>query len=165
MPSASDPIFPDGQRCEYQPLGYSVGYPADWFANEAVVPEDPALTPVEACQYFGEQPVDVMPNAGLPATAAIIFAVHPAVPPMSEGAELLSSEELTVDGQPAIVREVQGTIDGPFFGAGDRAYEYLITLDESAVLQVSTTSDALGDYETHRVVLDRMMQTLDLHAP
>ena len=162
--SPSAQVAPDAERCENAELGYSVGYPADWFTNEAVVTDDPALDPIESCRYFAEEPIEVVPNAGLPPTVAISFSRQPTAPPPSDGATVLSSEQVTVAGRPATVRETEGTAESPFFGAGDRAYEYLIELPAGDVLQVSTTTDADGDYEEHKDVLDRMMQALELSA-
>ena len=58
--------------------------------------------------------------------------------------------------------EFEGTAERLFFGAGDRAYEYLIELPDGDILLVSTTTHADGDYEEHRDVLDAMMETLEL---
>jgi hypothetical protein len=161
-PSPSAPVAPDAQRCENPELGYAVTYPEDWFTNEAVTPDDPALDPIEACRYFGEEPIEVAPNAGLPPTVAISFSRQTEAPPPSDGANVLSTEQLTVAGRPATVREIEGTAESSFFGAGDRAYEYLVELPDGDVLQVSTTTDADGDYEEHKSVLDEMMGTLEL---
>ena len=161
-PSPSAAAAPEGQRCENQELQYAVHYPEDWFTDQAVTPEDPALDPIEACRYFGEEPIEVAPNAGQPPTVAISFSRQAAAPPPSDGANVLSTEEVAVAGRPATVREIEGTTESSFFGAGDRAYEYLVELPDGDVLQVSTTTDADGDYEQHKDVLDRMMETLEL---
>ena len=155
-PSAASP------KCENATLGYAVSTPAGWFGNEAVTPADPALDPIPACQYFGEQPFEVSPNAGLPSTVAISFSRQADAPPPSDGAIVLSAEEATVAGRPATVRETEGTGDDSFFGAGDRAYEYLVSLPNGDVLWVLTTADADGDYEEHKRVLDQMMESLEL---
>ena len=153
-------VFPNGSRCENDALGYTVSYPADWHANEEVRPDDEALDPIPACQYFGEEPMEIMPNAGLPASVAISFDLEAeATPP---GGEVIRSESVTVAGRPAELREAEGSGDGPFIGEGDRVYEYLIELPSGEVLIVSTDSTRSGDYEAHRDVLDLMMQTLEL---
>lgn len=161
-PSPPAPAAPDAQRCDNPELGYAVSYPEDWFTNEAVAPDDPALDPIEACRYFGEEPFEVAPNAGLPSTVAISFSRQAEAPPPSDGANVLSTEQVTVAGRPATVREFEGTVESLFFGAGDRAYEYLVELPAGDILQVSTTTDADGDYEEHKDVLDEMMETLEL---
>ena len=61
--------------CTNEEFGFTVSYPAGWWANEALTPEDPALTPIPACTYFAEAPVELQPNAGLPAGIAVIVDV------------------------------------------------------------------------------------------
>ena len=161
-PSPSAPAAPDAVRCDNPELGYAVSYPDDWYTNEAIAPDDPALDPIEACRYFGEEPIEVAPNAGLPSTVAISFSRQAEAPPPSDGANVLSSQQVTVAGRPATVREFEGTAESSFFGAGDRAYEYLVELPDGEILLASTTTDAEGDYEEHKDVLDGMMETLEL---
>jgi hypothetical protein len=162
MPSPTPEPSAESSRCENATFGYAVNTPPGWFGNEAVTPDDPELNPIPACQYFGEQPFEVSPNAGLPPTVAISFSRQADAPPPSDGAIVLSTDEATVAGRPATVRETEGTGDNAFFGAGDRAYEYLVSLPDGDVLSVSTTADADGDYEEHKRVLDLMMESLEL---
>jgi hypothetical protein len=160
--SPSAAVFPGGSDCENESLGYIVSYPADWYANEAVDPDDPAFDPIAACQYFGEEPMELTPNAGLPPTVAVSFSREAEVPPPSTGATVLSDRAVTVAGQPATVRELEmSDAAAPFFRAGDRVYSYLIELPTGDYLLVSTSSTSNGDYESHTEVLDQMMETLD----
>ena len=161
-PSEAAGPFPNGQRCENIELGYGVSYPAEWHANEEVRPQDETLDPIPACQYFGEEPMEILPNAGLPPSVAIGFDLEPTAPP--PGGEVIRSERVTVAGRPAELREYEGTGDGPFIGEGDRVYEYLIELASGEVLIVGTDSTRTGDYESHRDVLDLMMETVELAA-
>ena len=147
-------------RCDNPELGYSVEYPAEWYANEAVEAGEPPSDPIAACQYFSEVPVELTPNAGVPLSVAIQFDREPeATPP---GGDVISSRDVTVAGRPAMVREVAAVGDGPFLAEGDRIYEYLVELEEGDVLFASTDSTRFGDYESHRDVLDAMMETLEL---
>lgn len=164
-PSSSAAASSDAQRCDNTELGFAVSYPEDWFTNEAVTPDDPGLDPIETCRYFGEEPIEVAPNAGLPLTVAISFSRQAHAPPPTDGAIMLSTGQVTVAGRPATVRELEGTADSSFFGAGGLAYEYLVELPDGQILQVSTTTDADGDYEEHKDVLDEMMETLELSIP
>lgn len=159
-PSATEGPFPNGSRCENVELGYTVSFPADWHANEEVRPDDEALDPVPACQYFGEEPMEILPNAGIPPSAAISFSLE--ADPLPPGGTVLRSESVTVAGRPAEITEVEGDGDAPLFREGDRAYYYQIELASGDVLIVHTDSTRTGDYEAHRDVLDRMMQTLEL---
>jgi hypothetical protein len=162
MPTTTPEPSAESSRCDNATLGYAVSTPPGWFGNEAVTPDDPELDPIPACQYFAEQPFEVRPNAGLPPTVAISFSRQADAPPPSDGAIMLSTEEVTVAGRPATVRETEGTTEDAFFGAGDRAYEYLVSLPDGDILWVSTTTDADGDYTEHKRVLDLMMESLDL---
>jgi hypothetical protein len=162
MPSPTSEPSAESPKCENATLGYAVSTPPGWFGNEAVTPDDTALDPIPACQYFGEQPFEVSPNTGLPPTVAISFSRQADAPPPSDGAIVLSTEEVTVAGRAATVRETEETVDGPFSRAGDRAYEYLVSLPNGDVLWVLTSTDADGDYEEHKPVLDLMMESLEL---
>jgi hypothetical protein len=150
---------PTGQRCTNDTAGYSVEVPAGWFANEAVVPDDPVLDPIPACQYFGEEPMQLAPNAGLPPTVAIGFKLEAAETP--PGGTVVATEELTVDDRPATVREVAAEGDGPFLADGDFVYTYFVEQPDGSVLTASTDTTRNGDYAGHKAVLDRMMETLE----
>ena len=160
-PSPSTTVFPGGNDCENELLGYTVGYPADWFSNEAVEPQD-GLDGIEPCQYFGEEPMEIGPNAGLPPTVAISFSRETEAPPPSTGATVVSERSVIVDGQPATARETEQETDAGFSQAGDRSYSYVIELPAGDYLQVSTSSTSNGDYQGHTDVLDQMMETLQL---
>lgn len=157
-PSPSPEIFPDGQRCTNDTDGYLVEYPSDWYANEEIPPSE-GLDGIPACRYFAPEPFEVLPNAGLPSSVAIDFQRVADEPPM--GGTEISSEQLTVDGRDATVREFETTGDG-FTPPGEMVYQYLISLDGGDMLVVSTDSQRDGDYSEHREVLDLMMETLSL---
>ncbi|MGH2418585.1 MAG: hypothetical protein ACRDFY_09655 [Candidatus Limnocylindria bacterium] len=157
------PTQPAELSCENEALGYRVSYPADWFPNEEVVPPDDGLDPVPACQYFGEAPMEIAPNAGVPPSVAIGFSRQPQAPPPGTGDTVLTAEEVTVAGRPATVRELEASDQAaPFFQAGDRIYQYTVSLASGEFLVVSTDSTRDGDYEAHKAVLDAMMLTLEL---
>lgn len=157
-PSAEPSPFANGQRCENQADGYAVSYPADWYANEAVADPGPGLDPVPACLMFGPQSFEVRPNSGAPPGATIVFQRVPEAPPVM--GRLVQSEEVTIDGRPARVREFEAA--PPYsLPAGSLVYQYLIELDDGDVLLVGTHSAHEGDYAERRDVLDRMMRTLD----
>jgi hypothetical protein len=162
-PSPSADLFPNGNQCTNDEFGFTVSYPGDWWANEEVVPEDPALSPIPACTYFGEQPVELRPNAGVSDEVAIIVGL--ADEPLGDYQppyEVVESREATVDGRRATVEEGVWTEDTVFFAADDRSYGYSIHLPSGETLRVSTSSTAtLGAYEDHKQILDRMMETLE----
>lgn len=162
-PTTSAEVFPDGNQCTNETFGFTVSYPGDWWANEELVPEDPALDPIPACTYFAEEPVELRPNAGVSPEVAIIVGL--ADEPLGDYQppyEVVESREVTVDGRQATVEEGVWTEDTVFFAAGDRSYGYSIDLPSGERLGFGTSSTAtLGAYEDHKQVLDRMMETLE----
>jgi hypothetical protein len=155
-PSAS----PDALRCTNEQMGFEVAYPADWHTNDEV--EQEFADPVPACTYFGEVPMDIAPNAGLPSTVAIMFDVATQPSPDPAPAELISREETTVADRPATLSEWRFTEDGVFYEAGDRVAIYQVELADGSTLVASTNQQADGDYEEHRRVLEGMMESLAL---
>jgi hypothetical protein len=165
-PSASEAALADGNVCENAEIGYSVRYPADWWANERIVPEAPELTPIDACVAFAEEPIALTLNSELPPGVAISAGI--AEPPAGnpgQPIELISADEIEVAGRPTTVSEIRWTEDAVFFRAGDRVYEYRIQLPSGQILLFSTrTNDVIDDaaYERHKAVVDAMMDTLEL---
>ena len=157
--SPSATVAPGMVRCENPTDGYTVQYPTDWHANPPV-PAPSGLDPVAPCRFFGEEPFEVRPNAGLPSSVAISFQLVPDVRP--EGGTLRGeSITTTVDGREAIAREVD-IGEGVFMPPGTLVYEWFIELADGQFLLVSTDSSRDGDYAAHQAVLDRMMETLQL---
>jgi hypothetical protein len=165
-PSASEAALADGNVCENAEIGYSVRYPADWWANERIVPEAPELTPIDACVAFAEAPIEIVPNSELPPDVAISAGItEPPAGNLSQPIELISADEIEVAGRPTTVSEIRWTEDAVFFRAGDRVYEYRIQLPSGQILLFSTrTNDVIDDaaYERHKAVVDAMMDTLEL---
>lgn len=168
--SPSQTGFPGGLTCANDEFGFTLEYPADWWANEAVVPDDPSLTPIPACTYFAEEPVELQPNAGLPGGIAVIvdLAEEPAGGEPAR-VEVIERRDTEVGGRPAVVEELEWTEDTVFQRAGDRIYAYRIDLADGRTLAISTSTyisraDA-ATYAEHRDVLDRMMEGLRFIAP
>ncbi len=153
---------PDAVRCTNELRGYSVAYPEGWHTNAEVQPE--FSDPIPACTYFSGQPMEIVPNAGLPPTVAISIERWTDTPTSSAGWEDIFRRETTVAGLPAVVFEEEQTSDAgaPFSAPGDRGYAYQVELPDGTVLVAGTSSRADGDYADHREVLDRMMATLEL---
>lgn len=158
-PSGTAAAPPAGMTpCANPTDGYAVSYPADWYANPAIAAPE-GLDPVAACRFFAEEPFEIRPNAGVPASVAITFQVVPDVRPAA-GTLVAGEEQTTVGGHAALVREVE-TGAGAFMPAGTLIYEYFVALDEGFLL-VSTDSSRDGDYAEHTRMIDRMMETLQL---
>ena len=167
VPSASAGAFENGNHCVNDEAGYAVDYPADWWANERVVP-DPPGTPIDPCVAFAEEPLELIPNSQLPPAVAISGGItEPPPEDASQPIEILSSQQVEVAGRPAEIIETQWTEDVLFFRAGDRLYEYRIDLPSGQTLLFSTHMNELIDaqtYEDYKVVLDTIMQTLEIGA-
>ncbi len=160
-PTASG--FPEAQRCTNEELGFEVAYPSDWHTNEEIAVE--FADPIPACAYFDEAPFELAPNAGLPPSVGIAFGREPEPGAEASGAEVLRRDRATVDGQPATVTEVEFAEADVFIEAGQRDYWYEVQLPDGSVLLARTSSGGDDDYEAHKVVLDRMMQSLTLLQP
>lgn len=161
-PSSPAGIFDDPQACENDELGYEIQYPGDWWANERIDPDDDALTPIAACQYFAPTAVDLQPNAGLPNGLAIWFRIPEGGMIVGEGDETLSRRETTVDGHDAMVVEIIPQPQPGFVPEDSRTYLYAVELSGSRLF-VASTDDILQDrdaYEASREVLDAMMATI-----
>ncbi len=161
-PSASASQPSGGQRCTNDRFGFTVAYPADWYTNAEIDQEFAEPTP--ACTYFGEQPMEIGPNAGVPPTVVITFARWTEVPPSGESWDVIFRDETEVARMPALVIEEEQMSDAgaPFSARGDRSYAYRVELPDGTVIVAGTRSTADGDYTEHRDVLDAMMATLEL---
>lgn len=156
--SSAEPA-PGTFRCQNTADGFTVEVRGDWYANDFVdAPE--GLDDVPACRYFGSEPVEVEPNAGLPPSVAV--AIVPAEEVAPPGGDVLASGETTVDGREALVREVAARSDG-FLPEGTLVYGYYVRLDDGRFLWAWTDSSR-GDYELNRAVLDDMMERIELDA-
>jgi hypothetical protein len=166
-PSPSDAGFENANRCTNDEAGYSVDYPADWWANESVVPEPPG-TPIAPCVAFAEEPVELVPNSQLPPGVAISGGItEPPPEDATQPMEILSSRQTQVAGRPAAVVETRWTEDVFFFRAGDRVYEYRIELANGQTLVFNTHMNELIDdvtFDRYKEVLDTMMETLEISA-
>jgi hypothetical protein len=166
-PSPSAAGFENANRCTNDEAGYSVDYPADWWANERVVPESPG-TPIAPCVAFAEEPVELIPNSQLPPSVAISGGItEPPPEDATQPMEILSSRQTEVAGRAAEIVETRWTEDVFFFRAGDRLYEYRIELANGQTLVFSTHMNELFDaqaYAANMVVLDTMMETLEISS-
>lgn len=158
----------DAAACENEELGYEVDYPEDWWANERIEPDQPTLTPIPECMYFAREPVDLQPNAGLPAGLAVHFDVREgqeALDPelMESYGEVLGRDEDTVDDRPAVAWETEVTNGMSFTPAGSRTYQYVIELEDGSQLVAITDSvhQDEEDYEATKPILDAMMDSLE----
>ena len=132
---------------------FTIGYPAAWNTNE---PDD--LT--DACRVFhpgGIETPDQPQDRPLHwAVSVYIDAVEYERATEGDGPnEEISSEELTVDGRRAHVREYRSTGDA-LVPEGERAYRYVVDLDGEILVAV-TYSVGETDYERDKAAIDRMV--------
>jgi hypothetical protein len=157
-------VFPGGDAtCENESIGFAVTYPADWWANE-VVDDNPDGDPILACQYFAEEPVELIQNAGLPDDIAIIASLEeqPLGNP-EQPIEVLNTRDVEIDGITATAEEIRWTEDTGFQSAGHHAYRYRIPLGDGRVLLFGVTDQPPSEqYDARKEVLDRMMGTLEI---
>jgi hypothetical protein len=79
------------------------------------------------------------------------------------GLSILSDAGTAVDGRPARVRDIEVTERDIAFAPGDRYTEYVIQVSKSRYLLAQTYSQQ--DYDTSKVILDQMMETLRFTSP
>jgi len=140
-------------RCEGEDL--SVDYPASWTVYEDdVVPPCHVFHPEPITDYVGE---------------SLHYAIRLYIDPVefedaTEGriGEDLSRQETTIDGRDAVVVE-QRSEGEALLPEGERSYTYTVDLD-GRILVATTNSVGETDYERDRSILDRMMDSIAIHA-
>lgn len=162
-PSGSAEPLPEGSECTNQEFGFTVRYPAEWWANDEIAAPDPVVAPIPACTYFAEEPVDLQPATDVPPAVSIIVDVEEGPPPGAPvDYEVISSEQTRVDGLDATIQEIEWPTDTIFIPAGTRSYGYHVEMPNGETIVIATSSTAtLGDYADHKRVLDEMMETFE----
>jgi hypothetical protein len=145
--------------CHNVAAGYRVSFPAAWYTNTAYGGG------MAACQFFN--PGSFVVTSGRPARGvAISLSYVPEGTGIGRFSGPLWSEEVTIAGRRAVRSEWAGTGEGGSSTPWVRRYEYVITIDEDSevgpYLWASTTTGQAGDYETNKLVLDAMMDSLEL---
>lgn len=151
--------FGQPDSCEDDSVGYRVAVPDAWWWNQ---PFDSEIGPHAQCRYFAPDFFDagtVSREQPIPEGVAISVLVIPPGAGVGGSGELVSSEEITVAGQPATRIEEEHE-PGGVLEPGERLYRYVIELSQERRL-VFATGNAIGDYGENRDVLDRMMETLE----
>lgn len=139
------------------PTGYSVSYPASWWANDGSV--------VDACGLFGPEPVDLEPATDVNAPINIYIDPVPfdvAAAPTETGEEIDRAVTL-IDGARA-VRSVTRVGEG-LLPEGTEVTSYVVDVatDETDRTMIMTTADVEAyDYVRNARVLDAMAQSLEL---
>jgi hypothetical protein len=172
-PTAPVPAaLPEGwDRCTNDAVGYSIGYPGDWFTTDVLNGE---RSPGFACRWFATEPFgaagnEVLDGYGYPLEVSVRDArLDDVVSEMTgEGVKVISSEAVDVEGHRAVHLEIEFR-DSPLVDAGSRLYAYVVELQAKRTLTV-LTFDPPGrdDYNEHRRIVDQAVGTLqfaDLHG-
>ena len=156
-------VFDDPDSCEDDSVGYRVAFPDAWWWNQ---PFESEVGPHANCRYFAPGFFDaatVSREQPIPEGVAIFVSIIGPGGGLGRLGDVVSSEELTVAGQPAI-REEQEYAPGGFLAPGERVYRYDVELREGRRLVFSASSQ-VGDFDDTREVLDGMMETLELFEP
>lgn len=156
-------VFEDPDSCEDDSVGYRVAFPDTWWWNE---PFESEIGPSANCRYFAPDFFDaatVSREQPIPEGVAIFASVIGPGGGLGQVGDVVSSEELTVAGQPG-TREEQEYAPGGFLEPGGRIYRYVIEMPADRQL-VFTANNRVGDFDDNRAVLDGMMETLELFEP
>lgn len=156
-PTPTRAAFEDPQRCENDELRFAVTYPGDWWANPRIDGDGPQ--PIPACTYFAPDEVDLQPGTDDLTGVAIRFDL--VGPDVSRSGEVISEDQVTVDGRIAVRVELEPQPQPGFVPEGARIFRYLVPLNGSDL--VATADDIHHDaYEENKEILDRMMQTIEI---
>jgi hypothetical protein len=173
-PTAPVPAaLPEGwDRCTNDAVGYSIGYPGDWFTTDALNGQRSAAF---ACRWFATEPFgaagnEVLDGYGYPLEVSVRDArLDDVVSEMTgEGVKVISSEVVDVEGHRAVHLEIEFR-DSPLVDAGSRLYAYVVELQPKRTVSVLTFDPPGGPdgYNEDRRIVDLAVGTLqfaDLHG-
>lgn len=135
---------------------FTIAYPQAWETNEDDHPACRVFHPDEV--ELPEHPQDL--DLHWAAAVYVDDVTWEDAQPDEEFVEVLSSEEIEVDGRRARVHELRSRDEG-MIPEGERRYGYAVDLDGQTLVAV-THSVGDTDYERDKAVLDRMVATLEL---
>ena len=156
-------------RCTNRELGYTIGYPGEWFTTDVFNGE---ADPANACRWFSPDPFGpegnvVLEGWGYPLEIALGGRFDPELQEVldPELTRVVEQETLAVEGHRAVRIEYETLVDA----VADTGlhYQYLVSLDRGTTLIVHTTETRgiEGDYEENKIVLDDAVDTLRFTSP
>jgi hypothetical protein len=157
------------ERCTNAALGYSIGYPGDWFTTDVF---DGQADPANACRWFSPDPFGpdgnvVVEGWGYPLEIGVGGSFDQELQGVldPELARVLQQEELVVEGHRAVRIEYETLID--VVAETGLHYQYLVELDPETTLIVHTTETRgiTGDYQENKTVVDEAVDTLRFPSP
>lgn len=167
-PIGSD-LPPGWERCTNDVLGYSIGYPGQWFTTDVFNGE---VDPADACRWFSPDPFGpegnvVLEGWGYPLEIAFGGRFDPELQEVldPELTRVVEQEALAVEGHRAVRIEYETLVD--VVADTGLHYQYLISLDRGTTLIVHTTETRgiAGDYEENKMVVDDAVDTLRFTSP
>jgi len=154
----ADALFLDRDDCENPEDGYRLQFPDDWWTNTAIGDVPP-------CSWFSPTFYEVDDPSVVPDEIAIVIEYSES--DFGSFEQDISRHSLVVGGtQQAFRVEHRGAAgEGGTVPAEWRPLSYQFvrgpTPEEGPNLRVSTSTDAGGDYELNKAVLDRIMATIE----
>jgi hypothetical protein len=165
IPPQGDPLPTGWVRCTNDVVGYSIGYPGDWYTTDVF---DEQADPANACRWFQPEPFGPEGNGvsegwGFPLEVAVRDAplddeLDRLLDP--EMAETVAREDVTIDGRRAVRVEYETLID--LIAEPGLHYSYLVELDPETTILVHTTETRgiVEDYEAAKTTVDLAAGTL-----
>lgn len=170
-------LRPSGLRCS--PIrttarilkrAIALAYPDAWYSNAAVPnPFNPAGEGFPACRLFAPTDFVVVYGTEIPSDVAIWINVDELAEGTDwnyeplQGNRILTDSETEVAGQPGRVQEIEATERSIALRPGDRYTMYVVELSGNRYLVAQTYSQQ--DYDTSRLILEQMMETVEFASP
>ena len=148
--------LPSGWRlCTNTHVGYSIGYPQDWYTTE--------LRIEEVCSQFHPTYFTIPPLSEYPLTALNVRqpSEHPATPTDPRHARTLLREETSVGTHSAVRFEEESTGEG-LYEKGTMRYGYVIETKARALTVYTMAPPGSTGYADWKIVVDQAVRTLDL---
>lgn len=152
----ADALFATPDTCTNPVAGYTVTFPDDWYTNTEI-----GETP--ACSWFTPDYFEVTDPAEVPDEIWISIAMVDGVVAYTGLTQHFLNEEVLLGGMTA--RRVESN-PSPNDRPDYRAYDYHVNMGsqgQGPSFLASVDSDAAGDYELGKAVLDRIMASLHFH--
>lgn len=166
LPTPAPAVLPDGwESCANEVVGYSIGYPGEWFTTDVLNGEQ---DPRYACRWFDPAPFD---ESGNVVSEGFAYPLEVGVrigglddvlaDETTGGVQVLMTEDTTVGGRRAVRLEVEFG-DGPILPAGTRLYEYLIELTPESTLRIFTADQpgVAWTFDENRSIVDLAASTI-----
>jgi len=146
-------------ECENPVGGYRISMPDAWYYNTE-------FDDLDACQWFAPTTYGVTDSSTIPDEVAIVLSVQDGGD-FGPGGDVVSLEEYTVAGRPALRYEIAGEPGGI---GPERLVTWIVGLGGDLPSEATTTpwlmartgSDRGGELDENIDVLDAMLSTLEL---